>query len=97
MRGTRLRVDLLVGRKVRDARGKVVGKIRELRIELAAPGASDYVVREVELSEPWWVERIVGPQFSTVIARWLGRKPPRFRVPWDRMDLTNPRKPRLGD
>lgn len=97
MRGTRFRADLVVGRKVRDARGRVVGTLRELRIEVAAPGARDYVVREVELSAPWWVERLVGPQFATILARWTNRKPHRFTVRWEKIDLTDPRKPRLRD
>ena len=97
MRGTRLRADLVVGRKLRDRDGQVLGKIRELRIELEAPGARDYVVRELELSPPSLLESLVGPQFATIAARWLGRKPRRFTLAWDRVDFSDPRKPRLRE
>ncbi|HEX2778525.1 MAG TPA: PRC-barrel domain-containing protein [Gemmatimonadaceae bacterium] len=91
----RVRADLIVGRPVRDASGRRVGRLGEMRIELAAPGGTDYVVREFELITGGWLASLVGAQFAAVVARWLGREPARRVVGWRELDLTNPTAPRL--
>ena len=91
----RIRADLLVGRPVRDASGRCVGRLGEMRIELAGPGARDYVVREFELITGGFFASLVGPKFAAVVARWLGRAPARRVVGWRELDLTNPTAPRL--
>lgn len=95
MRARRVRADLLVGRVVRDAGGAKVGRIRELLIELAAPGAREYVVREVEISTGGLLDRVLGPQLAAIVRGRLGRPTNRVRVRWDEIDLTNPQAPRL--
>ena len=95
MSARRVRADLLVGRMVRDATGARVGRIRELLIELAAPGAREYVVREVELATGGVLDRVLGPQLAAIVRRRLGRPTNRVRVPWEEIDLTNPQAPRL--
>lgn len=46
----------LVGRKVRDADGEVVGRVKELTAEIALDEGSEYVVREFRVGShtvPW--------------------------------------------
>lgn len=87
-----LHVERLLGKKVRDAGGEVVGRIGELIVENVG---GDYVLAEVHIG-PWAMLERVGafvtqlPYFALVrVTRW------RFRVAWDRFDWTDPDEPRL--
>ena len=86
----------LLGRSVRDPDGRTVGRIEELRaeIELHAEG-NDYVVTEFHVGSFGAIESLAGPYFARQLLRRLGRFAPytRHRIPWNRMDLTDPRNP----
>lgn len=90
-----IRVDLLIGRKVRDPAGKSVGRIRELVGEVARPGSGEYVVREFHLSTGGLVEALGGTHLARVLADRLGRRSNRVIVGWRDLDLSDATRPRL--
>lgn len=81
-------LELLLGRKVRDTRGRPAGRIEDV---LAEREGLECVVREFHLGPHALVERL-----SIPLVRLLRRgKHGLRRVPWDRLDLTDPAHPRL--
>ena len=93
-----IRVSELVGRRVRDADGRSVGRVEELicEIELRADGR-DYVVRELHVGAAGFLEAIAGGRLMRSLFRTIGRGSGyiRYRVPWQAMDLTDPERPRV--
>jgi len=94
VRVVRLRGDLLVGRMVRDADGRKAGRIHEMTIEPAAPGSTEYVVREFRLSGDGWLEALAGRELASALARRSGR-PNGRTVSWEDLDLSDPVRPKL--
>ena len=90
----------LLGRTVRDPNGRKVGRVEELRagIELHEQG-NDYVVTEFDVGSFGAIESLAGPYLARQLLRRLGRFAPyrSHRIPWDRLDLTDPRNPRSLD
>jgi hypothetical protein len=90
----------LLGRTVRDPNGRKVGRIEELRaeIELHEEG-NDYVVTEFHVGSFGAIERLAGAHFARLLLQRLGRFAPysRHRIPWNRIDLADPRNPRALD
>jgi hypothetical protein len=78
----KVRLELLLGRKVRDPEGVPVGRILSVMAELEG---EDCVVREYHLGTAALLAQLGISVF--------GRKP--LRVPWDLMDLSDPERPRL--
>lgn len=90
----------LLGRTVRDADGRKIGRVEELRaqIELHEHG-NDYVVTEFHVGSFGAVETLAGAHFARQLLRRLGRFAP-YRahcIPWDRMDLSDLAHPRALD
>lgn len=90
-----VRVDLLMGRMVRDPAGRRAGHIRELVGEIARPGSGEYVVREFHLSTGGLVEALGGSHLARVLADRFGRRSNRVVVGWRDLDLSDPERPRL--
>jgi hypothetical protein len=90
----------LLGRTVRDPNGRKVGRIEELRaeIELHEQG-NDYVVTEFHVGSFGAAESLGGAHFARQLLHRLGRLAPydSHLIPWDRLDLTDPRNPRALD
>jgi hypothetical protein len=90
----------LLGRMVRDPNGRKVGRIEELRaeIELHEDG-NDYVVKEFHVGSFGAIETLAGPYFARLLLQRLGRLASydSHCIPWDRIDLTNPRNPKSLD
>jgi sporulation protein YlmC with PRC-barrel domain len=82
-------LELLLGRKVLDSEGKKVGRILEVRAE---QDGKDCVVREYLLGTAALLTRL-GLSAGRMVGLPIRREP--LAVPWDRMDLRNPEKPRL--
>jgi hypothetical protein len=81
--------ELLLGRVVRDPDGKKAGRILAVRAE---PEGEDCVVMEYLLGAAALRTRLgltAGRLFG-----WHVRREP-LRIPWDLLDLRDPRKPRL--
>ena len=83
-----IHLELLLGRKVRDARGRPAGRIEEV---VADRQDLDCVVREFHLGPHALLERLSLPLMRAV----RGRSHRVRRVPWDRLDLSDPAQPRL--
>jgi sporulation protein YlmC with PRC-barrel domain len=76
-----VRVQDLVGRRVRDAEGNVVGRIESIH---ATWRGEDCLVDEYHLGA------------AALLARLgIGHKREPLRVPWQDMDLSDPRRPKL--
>jgi sporulation protein YlmC with PRC-barrel domain len=88
----------LLGRRIRDVDGRLVGRITELRaeIELHETG-SDYYVVELLVGAHGWLEALAGGPFARDVIRRLGRFSGYrlYRIPWQRVDFTAPDQPVL--
>lgn len=82
-------VELLLGRRVRDARGRVVGRI--VTLHAIRDGAKCFV-DEYHLGPGALLERL-GMRTAHLVG--LGRKGRLRRIPWQIMDLSDPERPRL--
>ena len=89
MTSHRLRLDLLASRLVRDADGRRLGRIQEIRAERRD---GDIVVLEYQLG-PGALWRRFGMSLLSVVGVGRGLEP--RRIPWDRMDLSDPDRPRF--
>jgi hypothetical protein len=87
-----LHVERVIGKKVCDAAGEVVGRIGELIVENVD---GDYVLTEVHIGPSAMLERVGAfvtqlPYFALIrLPRW------QYQVAWDRFDWSNPDEPRL--
>lgn len=81
-------LELLLGRRVRDSRGRPAGRIEEVCAERED---LDCLVREFHLGPHALVERLSLP----LVRIFRGREHGLRRVPWDRLDLQDPDHPRL--
>jgi hypothetical protein len=88
-----VRLELMLGSRVRDPSGRVVGRLEEIR---TVPSEGELVVREYLIGAAGAIERlaawrIVGAVLG--IPRRLGGRG--YRIPWKDMDLSDPHAPRL--
>lgn len=86
----------LVGRPVHDVDGRRLGRLEELRaeVQLCADGV-DYVVVEYHVGAYGALEAMGGSHFARHFARLFASVIDyrRYRVPWEWMDLADPRRP----
>lgn len=98
MSAREIRVTELVGRRVRDATGRSIGRIEELICEIELrDGGRDYVVREMHVGALAFLEALAGSTLARALLRTIGRGSGyrRYRVPWEAIDLADPEHPRL--
>jgi hypothetical protein len=88
-KASELRVELLLGRKVRDVSGRVVGRLEEFR---ARRNGEAWEVTEFDLGPTALLERLAVRHFSAFVP---GRRPAGYRASWDQIDLSDPIHPRL--
>jgi hypothetical protein len=88
-----VRVDLLVGRRVRDVHGRPAGRIQEVRADRVA---EECYVRDFLLGSQALVRRLLGgvARLGPVRTLGIGATAP-LAAPWQVMDLSDPRRPRL--
>jgi len=79
----------LVGARVRDTNGHVAGRVHAIRAERIGPRC---VVHEYQLGKDAWLSRIGAASRHRF---GFDSKKGLLRVPWQKMDLTEPSKPRL--
>ena len=87
----------LLGRVVRDADGRKIGRIEELNAEISlAQGRSDYVVTRFSVGRFGPVDVIATGNFVQQLVRRIKRATGyrRYEIPWDWMDLSEPTRPR---
>ena len=87
-----IRLEQLIGRRVVDGSGRVVGRLEVVHAERED---GEWIVREYVLGVGGLVERLAA---GGVVASLLGRfapEPRRHVVPWDALDLSDVERPRL--
>ena len=91
---TECRVELLIGRRVVDADGEVVGRLEEI---IADYVDDEYVVREFHVGALAAFERLGGGMLGRSLLRLIGgnRVYDGYVVPWRLMDLSDPEHPRV--
>ena len=97
MSGRTVALSDLLGRTVRDADGRKIGRIEELNAEISLErGRNDYVVMHfsVGLFKP--LDAIATGNFVQQLVRRVTRATGyrRYEIPWDWMDLSDPAHPR---
>jgi hypothetical protein len=86
-----IHLELLLGRRVRDRQGRGVGRVEELRAEQRG---EDWVVVEYLIGGRGLLERLGLTGLSALLALPVPRSR-RYRVPWEQLDISDPRQPRL--
>ena len=84
-----IHAELLVGRRVRDENNKIVGRIEAIRARLRG---HDYLVEEYHLGPAAFLE-VLGISSARMIGLHLAREPK--RIPWQKLDLSDPEHPRF--
>jgi hypothetical protein len=94
MKRRRFHLELLLGAKVIDREGKFAGHIEEVRAERLD---GETVVKDYLLGRGALAQRLSVTGLSTQAISLLGGRNNvvTHRVPWDKMDLSDPRHPRL--
>ncbi len=90
-----INVELLVGRRVLDRDGRNAGRLEEI---LVADTEEGTVVREYHVGAAAFFEHFSLHHFGAQLTRLAGahgRSPKVHRVPWQKMDLSDPEHPRL--
>lgn len=85
-------VEQLLGYRVRDPDGRVVGRLEEFRVEVVDGEA---VITEFHIGSAAVLERITGFASELPFLRHLPFKFTEYRVRWQDMDLSDPRNPRV--
>ena len=89
-----IHLELLLGKQVLDSDGKAVGRIEEVRSEKQG---SEWVVQEYLIGYPAILERLSAWTIGLGILHLFGAHKIHggYNIPWDKLDLTDPEKPRL--
>jgi sporulation protein YlmC with PRC-barrel domain len=89
-----IQLERLVGRRVRTISGKTVGHIEEIRVERQG---DTWVIQEYLLGPYALLERLLPRSIGPAIRRVLRSRPSSTVdvVPWDKLDLSDPERPRL--
>jgi sporulation protein YlmC with PRC-barrel domain len=89
-----LSVELLVGTQVRDTDGEKVGRIQELRVDNRGESC---VVEAYFIGASALIERLSAWTLVRPIARALHARKlySLYEVPWQDIDLSDPKQPRL--
>jgi len=89
-----LRLEELLGRVVRTAAGRPVGRIEDVTAE---PEGADYVVREVILGEMGfgaWLYSMAA-ELPTFKSLGFGGRYPTRAIPWHWLEFSDPHRPRF--
>ena len=91
---TSIRLERLLGRRLVDAHGRVVGWIEDVE---ADPAGDEYLVTHVVVTSASRLARLLGfaHQIPALRAVGLNRRPRVRRLPWTWLDLSDPERPRL--
>lgn len=87
-----VRVERLLGRLVRDGRGRHVGRIEEIRAEREG---DEWVVRGYVLGLGGLIERLAAGAIARAVLGPLARRRRRRDLAWAELDLADPERPRL--
>ncbi|MHC5935236.1 hypothetical protein [Nostoc sp.] len=89
-----IHLELLLSKPVLDSTGKAVGRIEEV---CAEQQGEEWIVKEYLIGYAAVLERLSAWTIGLGILRLLGAQKISgdYTVPWDKLDLTDPDKPRL--
>jgi sporulation protein YlmC with PRC-barrel domain len=89
-----IKVQLLVGTKVHDVDGKKVGRIEEIRVERQETAllVESYLIGVSALIDRLSARTLVRPIRRFLRARRIYSV---YEIPWQEMDLTDPKRPVL--
>ena len=91
---TRVRFEHLIGKKVRNAQGRVIGRIEDARIQ---PDGEDYVITHFLIGSTERLPRIRAflGELPTFRAVGIGNERDLRPFPWHWFDWSDPARPRL--
>ncbi|BAY10656.1 hypothetical protein [Calothrix sp. NIES-2098] len=94
MANNEIHLELLLGKQVLDSNGKAIGRIEEVRAEKQG---EEWLVQEYLIGYAAILERLSAWTIGLGILHLLGARKiyGGHKVPWDKLDLSNPDKPRL--
>ena len=97
MSGREILLHHLLGTKVRNVRGDVIGRIHDLGVEIALhEQGNDYVVREFRIGSLGALEFLGSSHFLRELLHTLGiARSDAYVVSWDQLDLGDPERPVL--
>jgi hypothetical protein len=89
-----INVELLLDKEVRDPSGRRAGRIEEIR---ARREGGEIIIEAYHLGPDAVLERLAAPVARMSVFRALGwhKHTHGRRVPWDQMDLSDPKHPRI--
>ena len=89
-----IHAEQLLGRRVTAINGQVVGRLQEIRVRKQTRG---WYVEEFLTGDYALLDRLAGWTIGRAVLRVLSspRKTSSYRIPWDKLDLTDPQRPRL--
>jgi sporulation protein YlmC with PRC-barrel domain len=89
-----IKVQLLLGKKVRDIDGRKVGRIEEIRVERRETAL---LVEAYLIGVSGLIDRLSARTLVRPIQRFLGSRHiySVYEVPWQEMDVTDPNRPVL--
>jgi sporulation protein YlmC with PRC-barrel domain len=87
-----VRLEDLVGLPVRDVEGRRIGRLEEARVR---EEGGEALVVDYLVGPGGWIERFSLARAGRELLRIFGlARSPGYIVPWDRMDLSVPARPR---
>jgi hypothetical protein len=91
---TERHIELLLGRSVLAPDGRPIGRLEEVRVE---PDGDEMVVTEYHVGGYAVLERFAAWTIGRAALGLFGAAHPQggYRVPWDKLDLSDPHEPRL--
>lgn len=92
MPGTEVHVEQLLGKRVRDTDGRVVGRLEEFHVERED---DEDVVTEFLIGPAALWQRIGGFVIQLPYFRFIPLPRHEYCVPWKLMDLSDPEAPRV--
>jgi sporulation protein YlmC with PRC-barrel domain len=88
-----LHVELLLGEKVLAMNGLSIGRLEEIRTEI---NRGHCYVTEFLVGSYAFLERFAAWRIGRALLRVFGsRRSDGYRIRWDQLDLSDPRRPRL--
>jgi len=89
-----INLEHLAGRRVLSMHGKSIGRVEEIRAE---PDGADLIVTEFHVGIYAALERLSASAIGTAVLDLfrLRRRDGLYRIPWDKLDISDPARPRL--
>ncbi|HYK21138.1 MAG TPA: hypothetical protein VEV42_10415 [Pyrinomonadaceae bacterium] len=86
-------VQLLLGEKVFAQNGQSIGRLEDIRTEM---DRGQYFVSEFLVGSYAFLSRLAAWRMGRTLLRLFGaRRSQGYRIPWDKLDLSDPHRPRL--